>query len=56
MVYVRVLVGEVLDDIETCLEAGKFWSFPGKGTRMGYIMRRFFPNMIWKTVHKTEGR
>jgi len=48
--------GDVLDDIEACLEGGKFWSFPGKGTRVGYFMRRFAPNLVWKTVHKTEGR
>ncbi len=30
-------------------------SFPGKGTRTGYLMRRFFPNLIWKDVHKKEG-
>jgi len=46
---------EVLDDIEQCLEAGKYYSMPGKQTRMGYIMRRLLPGSVWKTVHKTEG-
>lgn len=46
---------EVLEDIEACLEKGQFFSFPGKGTRVGYLMRRFFPAQIWKHVHKTEG-
>lgn len=46
---------EVLDEIEKCLEADKFWVFPGKQTRMGYIMRRLFPNYVWNHVHKTEG-
>ena len=46
---------EVLEDIERCLEEGKFLSMPGKGTRMGYIMRRLFPGQIWKHNHKVEG-
>jgi NAD(P)-dependent dehydrogenase (short-subunit alcohol dehydrogenase family) len=46
---------EVLDDIEKCLEAGKYYSMPGKQTRIGYIMRRLLPDTVWKSVHKTEG-
>jgi len=46
---------EVLDAIEAALAKGEFWVFPGKGTRTGYFMRRFFPNLIWKDVHKNEG-
>lgn len=46
---------DVLDDIEACLEAGKYYAFPGKQTRIGYIMRRLFPNYIWKVAHKAEG-
>ena len=46
---------EVLEDIEKSLEAGKYYSFPGKQTRMGYIMRRLFPGYIWKLAHKVEG-
>ncbi len=45
----------VIDAIENGLDAGQFWVFPGKGTKMGYIMRRLFPGLIWKMVHKTEG-
>ena len=45
---------EVLDAIEAALEKGQFWVFPGKGTRRGYVMRRWFPNLIWKGVHKNE--
>lgn len=47
--------GEVLDAIENSLEAGEFWVFPGKGTRVGYRMRRFFPNFVWNHTHKVEG-
>lgn len=46
---------EVIADVESCLEAGKFFSFPGKNTRMGYIMRRLFPNYLWNYSHKAEG-
>lgn len=46
---------EVLDAIEAALAKGDFWVFPGKGTRIGYLMRRFFPNLVWKIGHKTEG-
>lgn len=46
---------EVLEAIESALAKGEFWVFPGKGTRTGYLMRRFFPNLIWKDVHKKEG-
>ncbi len=46
---------QVIDAIEESLENGKFFCFPGKGTRMGYLMRRFFPNYIWNFAHKAEG-
>ena len=46
---------EVINDVEQCLDAGKFLSFPGKQTRMGYIMRRLFPNYLWNYSHKAEG-
>jgi NAD(P)-dependent dehydrogenase (short-subunit alcohol dehydrogenase family) len=46
---------QVLDDIERCLEQGEFLSMPGKGTRFGYLMRRFLPGQIWKHTHKVEG-
>lgn len=46
---------DVIEDVEACLEKGKFFSFPGKQTRMGYIMRRLFPNYLWKYAHKAEG-
>jgi len=46
---------EVLECIESALAKGDFWVFPGKGTRTGYLMRRFFPNLVWKDVHKKEG-
>jgi len=46
---------DVIEDIEQCLETGKFISYPGKQTRMGAIMRRLFPNYLWNYAHKAEG-
>ena len=46
---------EVIDTLEASLEKGDFLSFPGKQTKMGYIMRRLFPGYIWKLNHKVEG-
>lgn len=46
---------EVLDCIEKSIEKGEFWSYPGKGNKFGILMRRLFPDMIWKHIHKTEG-
>ncbi|MBT8139527.1 MAG: SDR family NAD(P)-dependent oxidoreductase [Gammaproteobacteria bacterium] len=46
---------EVLAEIETRLEKGKFLVFPGKQTYFGSIMRRLFPGLIWKQVHQVEG-
>jgi NAD(P)-dependent dehydrogenase (short-subunit alcohol dehydrogenase family) len=46
---------EILDAIEQSLEKGEFWVFPGKATKRGWQMRRWFPEMMWKHVHKTEG-
>jgi NAD(P)-dependent dehydrogenase (short-subunit alcohol dehydrogenase family) len=46
----------VLDAIEAGLESGKLWVFPGRGTSLGWRMRRFFPNLMWRQLHKVEGR
>lgn len=46
---------QVIDEVEQALDKGQFWVFPGKGTKMGYIMRRLAPNYIWNYVHKLEG-
>ena len=45
----------VLDTIEKTLDDGSFWVFPGKTTRMGWRMRRWFPQLGWKQIHKIEG-
>ncbi len=47
--------GEVIDSVESCIEQGKFWVFPNKDAKIGSLVRRLFPGLIWKQVHKTEG-
>lgn len=46
---------EVIEEIELSLEKGEFWVFPGKSTKMGYRLRRWFPNYTWNYIHKIEG-
>ena len=46
---------EILDAIEQSLEKGEFWVFPGKDAKRGWRARRWFPEMMWKHVHKTQG-
>ena len=46
---------EILDAIEASLEKGEFWVFPSKDAKLGWRMRRWFPGLMWKQVHKTEG-
>jgi NAD(P)-dependent dehydrogenase (short-subunit alcohol dehydrogenase family) len=45
----------VLDAIEDCLRDGKFWVMPGRDAKIGWRIRRWFPGLIWKQVHKVEG-
>ncbi|MDJ0788967.1 MAG: SDR family NAD(P)-dependent oxidoreductase [Myxococcota bacterium] len=46
---------EVLDAIEKALEGGELFVFPGRGTSLSWRMRRFFPDLVWSMVHRTEG-
>lgn len=46
---------DVLDAIDRTLDDGSFWVFPGKGTKAGWRMRRFLPELLWKRIHKVEG-
>lgn len=46
---------DVLDAVERTLADGRFWVFPGKGTKAGWRIRRFAPNLLWKRIHKVEG-
>lgn len=47
--------GQVIDAIEACLERGKFFVLPATSAKMGILIRRLFPALLWKQVHKTEG-
>ena len=46
---------QVLDAIEVTLEKNNLWVFPGRGTRFGWRLRRWFPGLTWKFVHRAEG-
>ncbi len=46
---------EVIAAVEQGLEQGKLWIYPSKNARIGALVRRLFPNLIWKQVHQVEG-
>jgi short-subunit dehydrogenase len=46
---------EVIAEVERCLEAGKPFAYPGKQTKLGVMMRRYFPGLVWKASHDAEG-
>jgi NAD(P)-dependent dehydrogenase (short-subunit alcohol dehydrogenase family) len=46
---------QVLDAIESDLENGRFWVMVTGQTRFGAWMRRVFPGLVWKNIHKVEG-
>ncbi|MFT4518892.1 MAG: NAD(P)-dependent dehydrogenase (short-subunit alcohol dehydrogenase family) [Halioglobus sp.] len=45
----------IIDAVESCLEKGKFMVLPTRDARIGSIMRRFLPGLIWKQIHQVEG-
>lgn len=45
----------VIAEIERGLEKGQFWIYPSRDARIGVIVRRLFPGLIWKQVHQVEG-
>lgn len=45
---------EVLDDIERCLDKGRFTVAPGQAGG-AIVARRMIPKLIWKNMHKIEG-
>ncbi|QFU75785.1 SDR family NAD(P)-dependent oxidoreductase [Halioglobus maricola] len=47
--------GDVIDAIEQSLDKGKFFVLPTRDSRIGVLMRRFLPGLIWKQVHDVEG-
>ena len=45
----------VIDAIEECLDKGRFFVYPTRDAKIGVLMRRLFPGLIWKQVHQVEG-
>jgi NAD(P)-dependent dehydrogenase (short-subunit alcohol dehydrogenase family) len=45
----------VLDAIERTLDNGRFWVFPGRGTSLGWRIRRWLPGLVWSRIHQVEG-
>lgn len=45
----------VLDAVEEALERGRLFVFPGRGTHFGVLLRRWFPGLVWRVVHRVEG-
>ena len=46
---------QVLSAVEADLDRGRFWVFVDRKVRFGAWMRRVFPNLVWKNIHKVEG-
>ena len=47
----------VLDAIEKKLEKKRgVWVFPGPMTRLSWMLRRWFPSLMWFAIHKIEER
>lgn len=46
---------QVLDAIDKHLDKGKFWVYPDRDSRIGQLVRRLAPGLIWKQVHQVEG-
>ena len=46
---------DVLAAIDKAVAEDELFVFPGKQTRMGQRMRRWFPNLVWKSIRRTEG-
>ena len=46
---------QVIEAVEECLKKGTFYVLPTRDAKIGAIMRRFAPGLIWKQVHQVEG-
>ena len=51
----RFEIHQRLDAIEASLESGRLFVFPGRGTRLSVLLRRFAPGLVWRVVHWVEG-
>jgi len=50
-----LLPEDVINEVERCLEKGRPFAYPGNQTRLGVIMRRLFPGLVWRVSHEAEG-
>lgn len=50
----RVSPERVLDEIERCLDRGRFWVFVSWQSRGGWYLRRFAPGLLWRINHRLE--
>jgi NAD(P)-dependent dehydrogenase (short-subunit alcohol dehydrogenase family) len=55
-VFPPISAQSVLDEIEEALARGRFWVFPGPRSAFVWRLRRWFPSLLWRKVHKVEGR
>jgi NAD(P)-dependent dehydrogenase (short-subunit alcohol dehydrogenase family) len=46
---------QVLAAVEKDLDSGQFWVLVNRQTRFGAWMRRVFPGLVWRNIHKVEG-
>jgi NAD(P)-dependent dehydrogenase (short-subunit alcohol dehydrogenase family) len=46
---------EVIDAVDSAIDKGAFWVFPGAHARAGWWLRRLLPSVLWKIDHRAEG-
>ena len=46
---------QVLDAIDNCLAKGRFFVFPNFVAKIGVLLRRLVPGLVWNRVHSVEG-
>jgi NADP-dependent 3-hydroxy acid dehydrogenase YdfG len=51
----RIPPERVLDEIERCLDRGRFWVFASWQSRAGWYLRRLAPGLLWRIDHRLEG-
>jgi NAD(P)-dependent dehydrogenase (short-subunit alcohol dehydrogenase family) len=51
----RISPERVLDDVERCLERGRFYVFANWQSALGWRIRRFAPGLMWWINHRIEG-
>lgn len=50
----RIRPEQVLDDIEDALDAGRLFTFPGRGTASLWRARRLAPALMWKLIDRSS--